>query len=63
MSPEVVREVFLGLFQTAGGMTLRPAAEDYLVRRGRPVLTVSAGASLKAKGIDGKWDKSVSPHP
>lgn len=63
VSPEVIRDAFLGIFETGTDMTVRPAAEDYLARRTCPVLTVSAGASLTAKGIDGDWDRSVSPHP
>ncbi|GAA4580080.1 hypothetical protein GCM10023194_07400 [Planotetraspora phitsanulokensis] len=61
-SPETVSGVFLGLFEP-NEVTLRPAADDYLRRRACPVLTVSANASLKAKGIDLDWEESVSPHP
>ncbi|GII52373.1 hydrolase [Planotetraspora thailandica] len=61
-SPETVSGVFLGLFEP-NEVTLRPAGEDYLRRRSCPVLTVSAEASLKAKGIDLGWEESVSPHP
>ncbi|MFD1544571.1 alpha/beta fold hydrolase [Nonomuraea guangzhouensis] len=62
-SPETTAAVFLGLFDAPNEVTLRPAAEGYLRRRACPVLTVSANASLKAKGIDLDWDESVSPHP
>jgi pimeloyl-ACP methyl ester carboxylesterase len=62
-SPEIAAGVFLGLFDAPNEVTLRPAAEDYLRRRTCPVLTVSANASLKAKGIDLGWEESVSPHP
>nr|WP_277349557.1 alpha/beta hydrolase [Streptomyces sp. S3(2020)] len=63
MHPETVREVFLGLFEKGTDLTVRPHAEAYLERRDCPVLTVSAGASLQAKGLDGDWDAAVSPHP
>jgi pimeloyl-ACP methyl ester carboxylesterase len=63
VSPETAAGVFLSLFTAPNEVTLRPAAEDYLRQRECPVLTVSANASLKAKGIDLGWDESVSPHP
>jgi pimeloyl-ACP methyl ester carboxylesterase len=63
MDPETVRRVFLGLNEDGADLVVRPDVERYLVRRACPVLTVSAADSLKAKGIDGHWDTSVSPHP
>ncbi|QXE34559.1 alpha/beta hydrolase [Streptomyces sp. GMY02] len=63
MSPDVVSGIFLGIFDLESEKTVRGRAEEYLLRRSCPVLTVGAAASLKAKGIDGYWDKSVSAHP
>lgn len=62
-APEVVREMFLSIFDTGADKTVRPAADAYLMRRACPVLTVSTPASLKAKGMAEDWDKAVSPHP
>ncbi|SDI63558.1 alpha/beta fold hydrolase [Nonomuraea jiangxiensis] len=62
-SPETAAAVFQGLFDAPNEVTLRPAAEGYLRRRTCPVLTVSANASLKAKGIDLGWEEAVSLHP
>ncbi|MFC4506862.1 MULTISPECIES: alpha/beta fold hydrolase [Streptomyces] len=64
MDPMTVRDVFHGLFdEAATPLTVRPGVETYLSRRTCPVLSVSAAASLKAKGIDGDWEPSLSRHP
>lgn len=63
MAPEVVADVFLGMFDKESSKIVRGEAEQYLARRSCPVLTVSATASLQNKGIDEAWDRSVSPHP
>jgi len=64
MDPMTVRDVFHGLFdESAVALTVRPGVETYLARRACPVLSLSASASLKAKGIDGDWEESLSPHP
>jgi pimeloyl-ACP methyl ester carboxylesterase len=64
MSPEVVAEMFIGMFETSGDVTRRPAGEEYLRRRTCPVLTVSTQTVLNIKGIDVGWDESVaSVHP
>ncbi|WP_371781483.1 alpha/beta fold hydrolase [Streptosporangium subroseum] len=64
MSPEVVAEVFIGMFETSGDVTRRPAGEEYLRRRACPVLTVSSQTALNTRGIDVGWDESVaSVHP
>jgi len=64
MDAMTVRDVFHGLFDEAAvALTVRPGVESYLARRSCPVLSLSAGASLKAKGIDGGWEESLSLHP
>ncbi|MEU3985253.1 alpha/beta hydrolase [Streptomyces sp. NPDC026672] len=63
MSAAVTSGVFLGIFDTEAEKTVRGRAEEYLLRRDCPVLTVSAAASLEAKGIDATWDATVSRHP
>ncbi|MET8981894.1 alpha/beta hydrolase [Streptomyces sp. NPDC004539] len=64
MDPMTVRDVFHGLFdEAAAALTVRPGVESYLARRSCPVLSLSAGDSLKAKGIDGDWEESLSLHP
>ncbi|MEU6372091.1 alpha/beta hydrolase [Streptomyces sp. NPDC046909] len=64
MDPMTVRDVFHGLFDEAGvPLTVRPGVETYLSRRDCPVLSLSAAASLKAKGIGGEWEESLSRHP
>ena len=64
MDPMTVRDVFHGLFdEAAAPLTVRPGVETYLSRRACPVLSLSAAASLKAKGIDGGWEEALSSHP
>ncbi|MGI5458528.1 alpha/beta fold hydrolase [Streptomyces sp. CA-249302] len=64
MDPMTVRDVFHGMFdETAAPLTARPGVESYLARRACPVLSVSAAASLKAKGVDADWEESLSRHP
>ncbi|MER5435104.1 alpha/beta hydrolase [Streptomyces sp. NPDC002588] len=64
MDPMTVRDVFHGLFdEAATPLTVRPGVETYLSRRACPVLSLSSAASLKAKGIDGDWEPSLSSHP
>ncbi|MFC8428314.1 alpha/beta fold hydrolase [Streptomyces sp. NPDC057253] len=64
MDPMTVRDVFHGLFdEAAAPLTVRPGVETYLSRRACPVLSLSAAASLKAKGIDGGWEEALSRHP
>jgi pimeloyl-ACP methyl ester carboxylesterase len=61
--PETTAAIFLRLFEAETDKTIRPAGEQYLARRACPVLTVSVAASLKVKGIDEQWDRTVSRHP
>ncbi|MDP9847436.1 alpha/beta fold hydrolase [Streptosporangium lutulentum] len=64
MSPVVVAETFIGLFETSGDVTRRPTSENYLRRRACPVLTVSTRTALTIRGVDVGWDESVaSAHP
>ncbi|MEU1275496.1 alpha/beta hydrolase [Streptomyces sp. NPDC005799] len=64
MDPMTVRDVFHGLFdEAAAALTVRPGVESYLSRRACPVLSLSAAASLKAKGIDGDGEEALSRHP
>ncbi|MFG3289381.1 alpha/beta fold hydrolase [Streptomyces sp. NPDC048179] len=64
MDPMTVRDVFHGMFdEAAAPLTARPGVEAYLSRRACPVLTLSAASSLKAKGVDGDWEESLSRHP
>ncbi|MEU6348988.1 alpha/beta hydrolase [Streptomyces sp. NPDC047072] len=64
MDPMTVRDVFHGLFdESAAPLTARPRVDAYLSRRTCPVLSVSAAASLKAKGLDADWEQELSRHP
>lgn len=64
MDPMTVRDVFHGLFDESGtALTVRPGVENFLSRRTCPVLSLNANVSLKAKGIGGDWEESLSRHP
>ncbi|MCI3276784.1 hypothetical protein [Streptomyces cylindrosporus] len=63
MDPMTVRDVYQGLFDEAAvALTVRQGVVGYLSRRACPVLSLSAAASLKPKGIDSDWVEALSRH-
>ncbi|MEV0405893.1 alpha/beta hydrolase [Actinoallomurus sp. NPDC050550] len=57
MPPHVLAEAFSGLFLGDGSIGVRPASDDYLARRGCPVLTFRFDPAQAA------WEESLFKHP